>query len=275
MTIGLAITNFYMKRVDLLKTLEQLESALKQLDLVSVTSDEAQSLNLNMGTPTADQLAKINTLTGKDCKASEWYVVPFRASDNLVSRSIRKWHNNVLSQMQSQLVGRPLLVDHNWDEVEDSVGLIFDCKMSTSTNCPENIWNQPGKADLNRSIIAKEGYKCLYALACISSEMTAVIQGIESRRLNDCSTGGFLSGMRLICPNCTHEKGREISFTEQDKNGEYTCPHLIPDQYTSMYDDGSHLELPYADYLELDGTFDGIELSLCNAGNLPAASVCR
>lgn len=265
-----------MKRVDLLKTLEQLESALKQLDLVSMSSDEAQSLNLNMGTPTAEQLAKINALTGRDTKGAEWYVVPFRASDNLVSRSIRKWHPNILNQMQDQLVGRPLLVDHNWDEVQDSVGLIFDCKTATSTNCPESIWNQPGKADLNRSIIAKEGYKCLYAMVCVSSDMTNVIQGIESRRLNDCSTGGFLSSMRLICPNCTDEKGRETTFTETDKNGDYVCPHMIPNQYSEMYaDSDDDMELPYADYLELDGTFDGIELSLCNAGNLPAASVCR
>lgn len=260
---------------------EAIQSVLRdlaaQLDgLTMYSSTESPSLP-KMGMPDASNLAKINSFLDYESKPEEWQVIPFKASDNLVSRSIRKWNDNVLNQMVTELKGRPLLIDHNWEEVEDSVGFIYDTFITQSSSCDELIWNQPGKAEKNKQIIAREGYKAVYCLAAISADMQTVIQGIKVRRLNDCSTGGYLSQMKMICPNCTSEKGRTVTFTEVDKNDEYVCPHLIPSQYSEMYDTSHEAEYQsyMADYLELDGLFDGIELSIVQAGNLPAASVCR
>jgi hypothetical protein len=273
-----------MKSRQLVNVLQDLEQIVKSLDLVSLQEPDLSNMgiSLNRGKPTPDQLDKINQMTGRDSKAEEWYVIPFKASDNLVSRSMRQWHGDVLNQMTDQLKGRPLIVDHNWDNVGDSVGHIFDCVMTNATSAPQSVWDQPGKADLNRAIIAKEGYKAVYCLACVGSDMQNVIDGIESRRLNDCSTGGLLSNIQMLCPNCSDDKGREVSFTEKNKNGEYTCPHMIPSQYSGMYssdDDDPDVDdlgqTRYADYMTLNGVFDGIELSIVQAGNLPAASVVR
>lgn len=256
-----------------------LESINKQLDGLMMYQETSQSVSLpKLGIPDEGELAKINSYLDEPTKAEEWYIVPFKASDNLVSRSIRKWNDNVLNQMVVELKGRPLLIDHNWEEVEDSVGFIYDCYKVESSSCDEGIWNQPGKAEKNKAIIQREGYKAVYCLAAISADMQQVITGIKMRRLNDCSTGGYLSQMKLICPNCSSEKQRTVTFTEKDKNDEYVCPHLIPSNYTEMYEDTSDMGLDgylMADYLELDGVFDGIELSIVQAGNLPAASVCR
>lgn len=254
-----------------------LQDLTVQLDSFTVMSSESPNIP-KIGMPDESNLAKINSYLDYQSQAAEWCVIPFKASDNLVSRSIRKWNDGVLSQMATQLKGRPLLIDHNWDKVEDSVGFIYDAWMTHSSTCEESVWNQPGKSEKNKAIIAREGYKAVYCLAAVYDDMQSVIQGIKSRRLNDCSTGGYLSQMKMICPNCTAEKGRITTFTEVDKNDEYVCPHLIPSQYTEMYDT-SHEDENYqsymADYLELDGLFDGIELSIVQAGNLPAARVQR
>jgi hypothetical protein len=42
---------------------------------------------LYMGSPTPEDLDKIKFYTKEDWEYDEWYVVPLRASDNLVSRS--------------------------------------------------------------------------------------------------------------------------------------------------------------------------------------------
>lgn len=261
--------------------LEQLTSLNESLNLNLVSNSSAIGLNLNKGTPTDEQLQKINQLIGRESSAGEWYVIPFMASNNLVSFSIRKWHLNVLRQMESQLLGKPLMLDHEWYSVKYTVGFLFDSKLVITSSAPEEaIAGSPGQEEKNKAITNKEGYAQLYLMGCVGRDMADIITGVEMRRLDDCSTGGWLSKLRLICPNCSENMGREVTFNERTNKG-YTCPHSIPSMYSEMFassdgDGDDEFEEPeFADYLELDGLFSGVELSIVAEGNLPAAKICR
>jgi hypothetical protein len=95
---------------------------------------------LYMGTPTPEDLDKIKFYTKQDWEYDEWCVVPIRASDNLVSRNYKVWHDNVLKQMPKELIGKNLIYNHEWNEVEESIGFILDAFL-TSDFPEENAIN--------------------------------------------------------------------------------------------------------------------------------------
>jgi len=224
---------------------------------------------LYMGEPMPDDLERIKKITNNyDWEATEWYVVPFRASDNLVNRSQRVWHPNVLEQMPNQFIGRPLLKDHSWYSVDESIGIIFDSFIADDV-ATEEIINSGDRGLLNKKIISSQGYKSVYVMVAIHASMPVEINAIATMRFDKCSTGGILSDMDMYCPNCSEIHGREVSFFEQDERGKYICPHEMPGGYG--YEENSLV----ADYIILDGIFDAIELSVCVSGNLPAAGVVR
>lgn len=224
---------------------------------------------LYMGVPLPEDLESIKKVTGDDSwQPDEWFVVPFRASDNLVSRSYKVWHDNVLQQMPSKLIGKNLIINHDWDDVRSSVGIIFDGFMSYDEPDQEN-YESDTVSQSNYKIIQEKGYKCVYLLAAIHASKPQEIMDIKTGRVSKCSTGSILSDVSIICPHCSEEYGREVSFFEIDENSNYICPHSIPGGYQVEED-----EL-VADYAIWDGIFDGIELSLVVCGNLPGASVVR
>lgn len=224
---------------------------------------------LYMGEPTPEDLAKIKTLTGDDrWEGSEWFVVPLRASDNLLSRSQRVWHENILNQMPKQLIGRSLLEDHSWNEVDDSIGVIFD-SFVTADIVSDDVIYSGNRGEFNQQIVNQKGCKAVYCLAAIHASKPEEIMGVKTMRFDKCSTGGMLSDIDVICPNCSAEYGREVSFFETDDRGNYICPHEMPGG--GYYEEDSLV----ADYAIWDGIFDGVELSLCVVGNLPGAGVVR
>lgn len=263
--------------------LTEIEAEFKQATLqipdLREMMSEVDMLGLTKGIPNKEQLATINEFLQESTTAEEWYLLPVRASDNLVSRSLRKWHPNVLQQMLQQYPGTVALIDHEWEEVEDSIGFNLDAELITTPSAPDWIINSPGREEYNQEIISEEGYVSLYVTMAIATDMASIIAGTRYRRLNGVSTGGLLSGIKMICPNCSRDYGREVTFTERNKNGEYLCPHLIPSTYSALYsedeDEMGERESEYADYLVLDGVFDAVEVSVVNSGNLPAAGVLR
>lgn len=226
---------------------------------------------LYMGEPTPEDLAKIKLLTGDDSwESSEWFVVPLRASDNLLSRSERVWHENILNQMPKQLIGKTLLLNHSWDEVDDSNGFIFDCFMTLNDIVSDDIIYSGNRGEFNQKIVNQKGCKAVYCLAAIHASKPQEIMGIKTMRFDKCSTGGVLSEIDIICPNCSAQYGREVGFFEIDDKGNFICPHEIPHP-NGYYEEDSLV----ADYAIWDGIFDGVELSLCVVGNLPGAGVVR
>lgn len=259
--------------------IQSLEAEFKQATLqipdMRAVLSEVEMLGLNKGTPTRDQLNLINEYLQEETTAEEWYILPVRASDNLVNRSLRKWDVNVLEQMLQQFPGTVAMLDHEWEDAEDAIGFTLETELITTADAPEWIVNSPGREEYNQQIIAEEGYVALYSMMAIAMDMSEILTGTRYRRLQGVSTGGLLSGIKLLCPNCSRQHGRPVSFTERDKNGAHVCPHLIPSSYSALYAEDDGEEYEYADYLVLDGTFDAIEISLVNSGNLPAAGILR
>jgi ribosomal protein L32 len=254
-------------------TLELLEEMRKDLNRIIGDSENPIQLN-SLTIPNDSQLLKINQSIGWESESSNWLIVNFRASDNLVNRSYRKWHLNTLNLMNSKCVGNPLLVDHEWFESTSGCGFIIASELRKSNVLPE--YQKLGYEEINQKIIAKEGYVELILTAAIPTieANKGWIDAIKNRVVNSCSTGGEISRARLICPHCSETHGREVLFTEINKLGEYVCPHLAPNSYT-MYMDSDDDSYQVADYMELDGDYENLELSLCHIGNLPNAKIIR
>lgn len=264
------IKNFNSINEDIVATIinEQLNPAY--MELTSMKGYKKRKI-LYMGTPLPEDLESIKRVTGDDSwEPDEWFVVPFRASDNLVSRSYKVWHDNVLEQMPKQLIGKNLILNHDWEDVSSSIGIIFDGFMSYDE--PEQeIVSGNDREQSNSKIIQEKGYKCIYLLAAVHASKPQEIMDIKTGRINKCSTGSILSNVNVICPHCTEEYGREIGFFDTDENGNYICPHSLPG---GQYYKPEEEEL-VADYAIWDGSFEGVELSLVVCGNLPGASIIR
>jgi hypothetical protein len=270
--------------------IEQLRLAVQDvLSLHTQTiSEEAESddgeetLDLHIGVPTSKQLQMINELIGTESSADEWLVVPFQASNCTIDYSLRRWHPSTTLQLAMTAIGRPILLDHLWGDSRASVGTIFDSKIIIDSTAPEDVIKAGGYEEYNREIVEQEGYQWLYLCAAIARNSEAA-EGILTRRHQDCSTGSVLSEPFMICPDCTKEHGREVSFYEQTRDAKgkaaFTCNHLIPSKWmldmVAMYgEDGE--EFNFARYCTLGGMRNEmIETSLCNRGALPAASIIR
>lgn len=253
---------------DTLRLIEDLRNDLNRI--AEYSDNNIQGFNK----PDDYQMQKINKAIGWQSKADDWLVVNFRASDNLVNRSYRKWHLNTLNLMAEKSVGDPLLIDHEWFESDAGCGFIINSQLVKTNKIPE--YQKLGYEEINQKIIKKEGYVELIMTAAIPiiDANKTWIDAIKNRVINSCSTGGEISGVRLICPHCSETHGREVMFDEVNKLGEYVCPHLAPNAYT-MYQASDDDSYEVADYMELDGNYENLELSLCQIGNLPNAKIIR
>ncbi|BAS55381.1 hypothetical protein NIES2135_53340 [Leptolyngbya boryana NIES-2135] len=244
----------------------------KEIPLRIAQATDTSGLDLHMGEPTPQQLEKINQYTGETWEASEWFVCAWHASDNLVDRSRERWHLNILQQMTRGQAGRVLMTDHNQREVKSAVGFAFETALILEDNPDPEIVNSL-YADYNAEIVDEMGLVRLIVWTAISSD-SPVIEGLRKRSLDNCSTGGIIRNWREICPNCSREKGYEVGFWDTDKEDRYVCPHLPPYPFLLMWL-GDDEDANFADYIINDGQYDAIELSIVNAGCLPAARVMR
>lgn len=219
--------------------------------------------SLEMGHPTSEQLNKINRFRPKGTppiEATEVISIPFVASDNLVSRSLGAWDIDSLHSMAKLFPGRALTINHDWDNVQHTVGFIYDGTVLRTVDAPPELLNKAGNFDLNRQIIGANGLAQLILYTCVEAT-SPVVSGLRFRRLGDVSTGGFTSG-ELICPLC------QTSF------GDKHCPHYIPNLYTMLAAEWGEIDPALvAPYFIRTSFMDAVELSLVLCGNLPGASV--
>jgi hypothetical protein len=254
-------------------TIEVIKNIQLDLNLLLESQNASEILKTkSFSEPNESQLKKINELIGWESEVSDWMLVNFRASDNLINRSLRKWSLNVLELMRVKCTENPLLIDHEWDNSDASCGFIIDSQLVRNYEAPKN--QKLGYEEINQKIIDKEGYVSLILTAAIKSDLP-IAESLKHRSLDSCSTGGEIDSVRIICPHCSEEHGREVTFTETDKLGNFICPHLIPNAWAMYYDSEEDSEYPIADYIELDGNYENLELSICNIGNLPNAKVIR
>ncbi len=246
----------------------------EKIEMRELKEDLEVDLDTHIGTPSKSQLKRINKLVGRETESEEWLVVPYHASNNFVDLDYRKWHPSALVQMGSTFIGRPLLLDHQWGNSDKAVAFIFDSKLVSEQPDKETL-NKGGWSKFNREITKSEGYQWLYLCAAIAVNSPAA-KLIQDRAYNDCSTGSILRQPYLVCPNCSKKQGREVEFNEIDEKGEVICDHMVPSQFMLYVNEAYDLGWKFADYSILGaGHHEAVELSNCNRGCLPAASVIR
>ena len=220
-----------------------------------------------MGTPSAEQLALMQSHAPKGVTytADQFISVPMLASHNLMSFSNGVWDGASLEAMARLFPGKPAQLNHEWDEVEDCIGLLYDAFLVRSMDAPANILNASDFFDVNRQIVAKDGFVALIVMAAFPVE-SAVVDAIAQSRARGVSTGGLTTG-EYWCPTCN------LSF-ERDPSREVNCHHAPPHPIL-LYLYGDDPSVEFAPYYIRMGFHTAIEMSLVVSGNLPGAEVLR
>lgn len=207
-------------------------------------------------TVTPEQLAKINSFGSAGLppyEANDLTAISFIATNNLIGRNQGKWSINTLKQIANLLPGISQTCNHDWYEIEDIQGVIFEATVFKSETAPSRLIDIGGNGAINRQIIDQEGFAaCLYKAALPSSNM--VLSGLRLGSISKVSIGGFC-GASYICPLCN------VAFEDPD------CPHYMP------WDAQDAADKRYAPYFLRDGAWDLGEVSLVLIPNIPGAGI--
>ena len=201
--------------------------------------------------PTPEQLAIIQGFGSAALSlvtAAEIEVVPFIATDNLIARSRTKWALPALESIATLLVGRSFMLDHDWEEVENITGLVFQAEVLHLNQIPQEYLRPKG----NQELFIKEGYHPVLAWVAFP-RTSSLLSGLQLGALQNVSIGYFVVD-ELICPHC------EVSFWDAD------CPHVPP---SNWWRDG----ISTAAYAIRPDTSDMGELSLVSIPDVPGAQM--
>lgn len=214
--------------------------------------------------PTEEELAKINRYVPDGMRlldADEVAVVPIMASDNLLNRSLGKWGLDGLRSLASLAIGKPVMLNHDWEDVLTTNGRIFDARVAQCTNADtiKAAIAQAGNDRWNRSVVDKEGYWCLILDAYFPIWSSAPDK-IRMGTFDSVSLGAFrFDWDKVGCPIC------ELPFSNKE------CPHAPP-----VFDDGIFFgpeSENVAPYYIRPVPFDLGEVSFVTVPNLPRAGV--
>lgn len=182
--------------------------------------------------------------------ADEIALVEFTIADNLLNRSNSRWHPTALPELVELCPGLNLSLDHDWDAVEKSQGLIITAWQIIDAVAPPKLIKAAGNEDYNRQILSKEGYRSIHC--DVAFRITSpTLDSLRFCEVQYVSQGGFDFG-DIWCPIC---------------NDSYygDCPHHLPS------DVGMRGEpMPY---YERKDVCDLGEVSLVLIPNLPGARV--
>ena len=143
--------------------------------------------------PTDAELAQINQYVPSGyakLTADEVGIVSVMVTNNLLTYNYQKWSIASLNVMPSLITGKQSTVNHDSWNVEKVLGKIFNATYTKSRNVPAAKLNSVNayQADLNKEIVAKEGYAevtaDIYYPRKIESEF-AGFEGGEDEVTND------------------------------------------------------------------------------------------
>lgn len=216
--------------------------------------------------------AYLQNIESSENQSEDYEYFTFMASDNLINFSYRKWSTEILNQMAKNHANIPLILNHEWDAVETTLGYCTKSWIEKSENLPNSYSQVPGMEKFNKKIVEKEGLHNLYLKFAVPKHLELEIKHLKTGIYNFVSTGGLLLKPEFVCPNCTELRGEKTTFTQKDKKGNYVCPHAMPHPWLFQYFDEDELaDMEIADYVIIDGDYSPSELSLVVAGNYPSA----
>ena len=272
--------------------IDQLRSSIEELlssevgkaveNIGTKETKDNSSIKTHIGPPDDEQLSQIIKLTGVESTADQWIVAGVHASNNLLDRSDRRWALNILAGMGMNMVGRPLICNHSWDDINESRGLVISSALvkDDASIVPESMLSGAGAEEYNKEIIEKEGLVWLYLCVAIPRSSTAA-EMVATRSANDVSTGSILHSPYLRCPNCERSSnGKEVrmdTYTEDSRGNKiFDCDHLAGSSFLKQVLGEDYQNYNFSDYTILSAeSTTSIELSLCQAGCLPRAAIIR
>jgi len=245
-----------------------------QRELSALTANPAIALPdveiPGMGTPSADQLAKMQKFLPKGAtpySADEVVTVPFNASDNLISFSNGAWTVDSINEMAIALVGQKFILNHNWDDIGTSQGKIYDAQVITTASAPVDILQKGDNFDVNARIVAHNGYSKLI-LHTYFEAGSPIVNAIRFGRVDQVSTGLLCDLDGFVCPNCSEEEGHNVNFNDE------ICSHDIPVPFLLMIASMMPGEnWNFADFYYRSSVTYGVELSAVVCANLSRCGV--
>ena len=251
-------------------------------------TQELDRLGIYNGMPTEGDLSIIKRLTSnQDWQAADWTMWSYKASDNLLHGDESVWHESLLDQIASNYEGANFMLDHDWDESEAVQGFIVSSQMVTQQKAPQKSMAAGVFEKENKKMMKDTGkpYRCVVMKCAVRSD-SAFNQAAMERRAQFCSTGFHLYRRSLICPNCSKEAGRDVTFDEvetiKDSRGrnsyERICSHTAPDPFLRMliarWGEPGY-EMNWADYSIKKGDMKPVELSSVSSPMLPDCQILR
>ena len=232
--------------------------------------EEPQELEMTeYRSPTAEELTKIAQYSPSKYGALEpddFAVASILVADNLLNRSLGKWDVRGLNALAKMIIGKPVMLDHDWDNTRKVIGRVFDASVVNATNQAtiQSAINQADNKRWNQAIYDKEGYIVLVAECYFSAEDEGdgVAEKIKIGLLDTVSLGGFRFYFDQIkCPIC------EVPFSDP------TCPHFapLPELMYWLPDDVDPEQI--APYYIRPKPFDLAEVSFTCFPNLPSTGV--
>jgi hypothetical protein len=182
--------------------------------------------------------------------AEELTMARFIFADNLIGRSQMTWAIEALDSIAERLIGMPFTVNHDWDEVEDVQGVIYDATRLELSEAPSKFVNNYA-AVLNKKIIRKEGWMPVVGKVAFRGG-SQILEQLAMGAGNKVSIGGFRI-TDIWCPTCN------CSFNDRT-----ICTHVPPHPW---YEDSENT----APYTIRKDVCDMGECSLVLIPNAPSA----
>jgi hypothetical protein len=187
--------------------------------------------------PTKEQLTKIR----------------FIAADNTVGRSLMTWSRKALESIAKKLVGMPFTINHDWDNIAESKGVIFDAKLYEIQEVPKFLIDNYALKD-NTAIVNKQGWTPV-VISVAFYDGDEILEQLAIGSGSKVSIGGFGPVTDILCPLCN------CSFYNRD-----ICSHVPPSPW---YRTGENT----APYTVREDVEDMGECSLVLIPNSPSATI--
>lgn len=235
------------------------------------------------GTPTADDLKKIEAFTKQGQVADDWVVYSLNAFDNTPDLDWKIHTPGLLRQYADRAAGCNYILNHDWDDINSSVAFIFESELFRCDVAPPAVLAKGISTKTAKAIVKEEGYYwVLCKVAVRAGHPTEAALG--DRRIQNCSVGGKLYDLEACCPDCTQRYGQYVEFTDmvKDADGQFVkaCNHtaLTP---LNLYlwgfaeEEGDYEPPNWSKGVIVNGYLKPIELTGCVQGMLTGAGVIR
>lgn len=222
---------------------------------------------LRLDHPTEEQLAAINKWKPygqPEYVAQEVLSVPILASTSMLRRDMTVWTERALRSMTATYGGESLHLNHDWDDVKEAIGFVYDAeiiKIPAGGMMAKNIILERSiNSEIDEQVYDKQGFMGVVCYAAVAAESSAS-GAIRYRQLSDVSTGGLFNNVKYICPLCGGDFGPDDE-------------HYPPSAYAQYLVDMGDLEPEQvAPFAWKDGWHESLELSFVTIGNVPQATI--